>query len=37
MELIGTDKAALQWIDLPKDLKAKPIAVFKDASNPKAK
>jgi len=38
MELSGADKANLLWIDLPKDLKAKPIPVNKqpDAA-PKAK
>lgn len=29
MELTGTDKASLLWIELPKDLKAKPILLVK--------
>lgn len=38
MELTGTDKASLLWIELPKDLKAKPIPLVKQReSNPQAK
>jgi len=38
MEIIGTDKASLLWIELPKDLKAKPIPLVKQReSDPKAK
>lgn len=38
MELTGTDKASLLWIELPKDLKAKPIPLVKQRkSEPKAK
>lgn len=38
MELTGTDKGSLLWIELPKDLKAKPIPLVKQRkSEPKAK
>lgn len=38
MELTGTDKASLLWIDLPKDLTAKPIPLTRQSNAaPKAK
>jgi hypothetical protein len=38
MELTGTGKASLLWIELPKDLKAKPIPLVKQReSDPQAK